>query len=227
MTAGIVQTRDGVVRGTVADGVVSWRGIPYAAAPVGDLRFHAPRPMQPWPDVRDATAFGLICPQLPDQMDALFGVEAPPSGEDCLTLNVWSPTADDALRPVMVWIHGCAFENGSSAALWYDGTRFARDGDVVVVSLNYRLGPLGFLCLDELGGAEYAGSGNVGLLDQIAALRWVRDNITAFGGDPGNVTVFGESAGAMSIATLLGTPSARGLFHKAILQSGATKHIHT
>lgn len=227
MAAGIVQTRDGAVRGTLTDGVMVWRGIPYAAAPLGELRFRPPRPAVRWEGVREATVFGLICPQLPDPMDALFGVEAPPSGEDCLTLNVWSPGADDARRPVMVWIHGGAFENGSSAALWYDGTRFARDGDVVVVSLNYRLGPLGFLCLDALGGAEYAGSGNVGLLDQIAALRWVRENITAFGGDPGNVTVFGESAGAMSIGALLGTPGARGLFHKAILQSGATKHVHT
>ncbi|HEV2406027.1 MAG TPA: carboxylesterase family protein, partial [Ktedonobacterales bacterium] len=156
MGAEIVETRDGAVRGTDEGGVVSWRGIPYAAAPVGELRFHAPQPAVPWEGVRDATAFGLICPQLPDPMDALFGMEPPPSGEDCLTLNIWSPGADDARRPVMVWIHGGAFENGSSAALWYDGTRFARDGDVVVVSLNYRLGPLGFLCLDELGGAEYA-----------------------------------------------------------------------
>src|ERR671916_3207496 len=146
-------------------------------------------------------------------------------GEDCLALNVWTPACDGARRPVLVWIHGGAFVNGSGSTPWYDGTSFAARGDVVCVTINYRLGALGFLHLDDLGGEAYASSGNVGLLDQVAALRWVRDNIEAFGGDPANVTVFGESAGAMSIGALLGMPAARGLFRRAIPQSGAANHV--
>ena len=227
MDSPVVTIQDGALRGAREGGVCVWRGIPYGVAPTGRGRFHPCQPAQPWQGVREATRFGLICPQPPDPMDALFGLEPPPSGEDCLSLNVWTPAAaDGARRPVMVWIHGGGFENGSSAYLWYDGTSFARDGDVVVVSLNYRLGPLGFLCLDELDD-DLGGSGNAGLFDQITALRWVRANIAAFGGDPENVTIFGESAGAMSIAALLGMPAARRLFHKAILQSGAARHIHT
>jgi para-nitrobenzyl esterase len=139
---------------------------------------------------------------------------------DCLRLNVWTPSSGPGDRPVMVWIHGGAFTMGSSSTPWYDGAGFAVDHDVVMVSLNYRLGVLGFTHLDEFGG-----SGGLGILDQVAALRWVRDNIAAFGGDAGNVTIFGESAGAMSVGTLLAVPSAAGLFHKAILQSGAASQI--
>src|SRR5207244_5548439 len=147
------------------------------------------------------------------------------SEEGCLTLNVWTPAVDDARRPVMVWIHGGAFVNGSGATPWYDGTRFAEHGDVVVVTINYRLGALGFLHLADVGGEQYASSGNVGLLDQVAALTWVRDNIATFGGDPDNVTIFGESAGGMSVGRLLRLPWARGLFHRAIPQSGASSGV--
>jgi para-nitrobenzyl esterase len=159
-------------------------------------------------------------------MEAMFGGPQPTQSEaDCLTLNVFTPAPDGGLRPVMVWIHGGAFVTGSGSTPWYDGTSFARRGDVVVVTINYRLGALGFLHLDELSDRfAGTGSGNVGILDQVAALEWVRDNIEAFGGDPNNVTAFGESAGAMSVGTLLGLPAAKGLFVKAIPQSGAAHH---
>lgn len=168
----------------------------------------------------DARHFGAVCPQNPSLMDALFGGESEKWDEDCLHLNVWSPQPSQAARlPVMVWIHGGGFEMGSGSSPLYHGESFARDG-VVFVSINYRLGSLGFL---ELGGLDsgFAGSGNAGLLDQVEALRWVRDNIECFGGDPGNVTIFGESAGAMSVSLLLTMPAASGLFSKAIAQSGA------
>lgn len=221
--ASVVYTRHGAVRGMESGGVVVWRGVPFAQPPLGTLRFRPPQPPQPWSGVRDATAFGPACPQPAFLFEQMLGAEAPPTDEDCLTLNVWSPAADAAHRPVLVWIHGGAFVNGSGSTAWYDGESFARD-DTVVVTLNYRLGPLGFLALDRLSGVNAAGSGNCGLLDQVAALGWVRENIAAFGGDPANVTVFGESAGAMSIGALLGTPAARGLFQKAVLQSGAAAH---
>jgi para-nitrobenzyl esterase len=147
--------------------------------------------------------------------------------EDCLHLNVWTPGLDSARRPVMVWIHGGAFVTGSGSTPWYDGTRFATRGDVVVVTINYRLGALGFLHLADLAGSTFVGGGNAGILDQAAALAWVRDNIAAFGGDPDNVTIFGESAGAMSVGTLLALPAARGLFQRAILQSGAASNAMT
>src|SRR4051812_48750437 len=155
----------------------------------------------------------------------LGGGTVPAQSEDCLYLNVWTPAADDRRRPVMVWIHGGAFTSGSGATEWYDGTSFATRGDVVVVTINYRLGALGFLHLGELLGPEYESSGNCGLLDQVAALGWVRDNIAAFGGNPDDVTIFGESAGSMSVASLLGTPSARGLFRRAILESGSAGRL--
>jgi len=223
----VVTSTHGDLRGEWRDGVARFAGIPFAAAPVGPLRFRPPEPRDPWDGVRDATAFGPVSPQNPSMMDALFGGEAEAWDEDCLHLNVWTTApgspdggADggDAL-PVMVWIHGGGFEMGSGSSPLYDGTRFAHDG-VVFVSINYRLGSLGFLDLTSVDPAE-SGSGNVGLLDQVAALEWVRDNIAAFGGDPDNVTIFGESAGAMSVSLLLTVARARGLFHKAISQSGA------
>ncbi|MBY8882060.1 carboxylesterase/lipase family protein [Actinacidiphila acidipaludis] len=207
-------TRHGRIRGTeTAKGLAVFRGIPYAAPPFGPLRFRAPRPAPAWDGVRDATAFGPTAPKggYAPPFDVLLPDPVVP-GEDCLNLNVWTPSLDGR-APVMVWLHGGAFLNGSSAVPTYDGAAFARDG-VVLVSANYRLGTDGYLALD--GAPD-----NRGVLDQIAALRWVRDNIAAFGGDPGRVTVFGESAGAMSIAYLLAEPAARGLFHRAILQSGA------
>jgi para-nitrobenzyl esterase len=217
----IVDTTTGKVRGLEKRGVQQYRGIPYAQAE----RFGAPRPVEPWAGVRDATEFGLIAPQNPSPTEAMLGAQDRPSGEDCLVLNVFSPAADDRRRPVMVWIHGGAFVAGSGNVVWYDGTNLARGGDLVVVTVNYRLGALGFLHLGHLDPA-FAGSGANGIRDQVAALAWVRDNIAAFGGDPGRVTIFGESAGGMSVGTLLGTPAAAGLFHGAIAQSGAAHHNH-
>ncbi len=215
-----VSTAHGDVRGKWLDGVARFAGIPFAAPPVGDLRFRPPVAPTAWDEVRDATAFGHICPQNPSMMDLLFGGESESWSEDCLYLNVWSSgLGKDGLRPVMVWIHGGGFEMGSGSSPLYRGDSFARDG-VVFVSINYRLGSLGFL---ELGGLDQTerGSANVGLRDQIAALEWVRDNIAAFGGDSSKVTVFGESAGAMSVSLLLASPLADGLFQQAITQSGA------
>ncbi|MGV9270629.1 carboxylesterase/lipase family protein [Kitasatospora sp. NPDC003701] len=217
----VVRTTQGALRGArAADGVAAFRNIPYAAPPTGPLRFLPPQPPSPWSGERDATRPGPTAPQAPyaPPLDTLLPETAVP-GEDYLNLNVWAPDpAPAALRPVMVWLHGGAFTNGSGSLPMYDGTAFARDG-VVLVTLNYRLGAEGFL---HLPGTVP----NRGLLDQIAALGWVRDNIAAFGGDPGNVTVFGQSAGAMSIAALPAVERGRGLFHRAILQSGAAHHTH-
>ncbi|MCC6340430.1 MAG: carboxylesterase/lipase family protein [Acidimicrobiia bacterium] len=219
-------TVHGAILGTVEDGIHVFRGVPYARPPVDSLRFRPPQPPEPWTGTRDALDFGPVAAQLPSPLEALFGAAPPAHSEDCLTLNVWTPGLDDARRPVMVWIHGGAFVNGSGSTPWYDGHRFARQGDVVLVTVNYRLGAFGFLHVDG-GGEEWAGSGNLGILDQVRALEWVRDNIGAFGGDPGRVTIFGESAGAMSVGTLLATPAADGLYHRAILQSGAASTVLT
>jgi para-nitrobenzyl esterase len=217
----VVETTHGKVRGTVRGDVASWRGIPYAAPPVGPLRFRPPQPPAPWTGERDATRFGTVAAQSRDPRIALLSgvTEKVSSGEDCLLLNVFAPAAPGAAHPVMVWIHGGAFIMGSGSTPLYHGEPFAERG-IVVVTLNYRLGLPGFLYLGDL--APGHDEGNIGLLDQIAALRWVRDNIAAFGGDPAMITVMGESAGAISIATLLAMPAARGLFHRAILQSGAS-----
>jgi para-nitrobenzyl esterase len=218
----VVETRWGRVEGVERAGVLQFLGVPYAAAPVGVRRWAAPEPPDPWTGVRPATAFGPVAPQAPSPVSSLFGIAelgmpgGPEISEDCLHLNVYTPSADGGRRPVMVWIHGGAFTGGSNRSAWYAGSSFARQG-VVVVVINYRVGALGFL---RLGDREPV-SANRGLLDQVAALEWVRDNIDAFGGDPARVTVFGESAGAMSIGTLLGVPAAAGLFQGAILQSGA------
>lgn len=223
----IVETRYGQVRGERKDDVVSWKGIPYAAPPVGALRFRPPQPPEPWQGERDTTRFGPVAAQSRDPRIAMLsGVgEKVVSDEDCLYLNVFAPAevSGDAARaarlPVLVWIHGGSFVMGSGSTPLYHGAPFARQG-LVVVTLNYRLGVAGFLYLgDVLPDRE---EGNYALLDQIAALRWVRDNIAAFGGDPDAVTVMGESAGAIAIGTLLAMPAARGLFHRAILQSGAS-----
>jgi len=214
----VVQTRSGAARGYVAEGVHVFKGIPYAAAPFGANRLRPPQPVAPWSSVRDALAFGPTPPKppIPPQVSALLPERAIP-GEDCLNLNIWSPNLGSTRCLVMVWIPGGMFEYGTAATAWYDGSHFARDG-VVCVTINYRIGAEGFLYLGE-------GNANRGLLDQIAALQWVRENIATFGGDPDNVTIFGESAGAMSVSTLLAMPRAEGLFHRAIAQSGAAHHV--
>lgn len=225
MTDATVDTRSGKVSGRFHDGVHVFRGIPFAAPPTGALRYRAPEPPAPWTDVRECVHAGPVAPQPPSPLESMLGSPSPRWDEDCLTLNVWTPGLDDARRPVMVWIHGGAFVNGSGSTPWYDGTRFAQHGDLVVVTINYRLGALGFLHLAPFDRERFADAANGGLLDQVAALRWVRDNIENFGGDPGSVTVFGESAGAMSVGTLLGTPAAQGLFARAIVQSGSASLV--
>lgn len=220
----IADTTGGKIAGRVQGDVVLFAGVPFAAPPVGDGRFRPPRPHEGWSGVRDASRFGKVAVQVGDVLGAIGNAPAPDWSEDCLFLNIQTPGLDDRRRPVMVWIHGGAFVNGTGAVPWYDGSAFVRHGNVVIVTINYRLGVLGWLHLGHLDPA-FASSGNVGLLDQVAALRWVRDNIAGFGGDPDNVTVFGESAGAMSIGALLGTSAARGLFAKAIAQSGAAHNV--
>jgi carboxylesterase type B len=211
----IVKTQYGEVRGNVADGVNTFKGIPYAAPPFGANRLRPPQPVEPWGGIREALAYGQKSPQVPypPQIEG-FVPELTTSGEDCLSLNIWSPARGSAGQPVMVWIPGGMFEfHATGASPWYDGSRFARDG-IVCVTINYRVGADGFLYLGD-------GTTNLGLLDQVAALEWVQENIAAFGGDPGNVTIFGESAGGMSVGTLLSMPRAEGLFRRAIAQSGA------
>ncbi|MFF2325490.1 MULTISPECIES: carboxylesterase/lipase family protein [unclassified Streptomyces] len=209
-----VSTVHGVVRGTLEQGVAVFRGIPYAAAPVGEHRFRAPQPPESWEGVRDAVSFGPTAPKRPysPPLDRLLPDPDVP-GDDCLNLNVWTPFPARTGLPVLVWIHGGSLLHGSSAVPLYDGAAFARDG-VVLVSVNYRLGIEGF-------GVFPDAPANRGLLDQLAALAWVRDNIAAFGGDPDRVTLCGESAGAISIGALLTAPRAKGLFRRAVLQSGA------
>ncbi len=226
MTGATVEISTGALRGLRADdGAVVFRGIPYARPPVGELRFRPPEPPAPWADVHDAAAFGAACPQSVDFVSTLLGLEPQAQSEDCLTLNVWAPALDGRQRPVLLWIHGGAFSVGSAARELTDGAALARRGDAVVVSCNYRLGVLGFLSLAEHDGGRIGAVPNLGLLDQAAALDWVRREIAAFGGDPARVTVFGESAGAISIAALLAMPAAHGLFQGAILQSGSANFV--
>ena len=222
----IVETRYGRIEGVEAEGVRSWRGVPFARPPVGPWRWRAPRPPEPWAGVRDAQRFGPVAPQNSSPTLALPGLGMGEASEDCLTLNVTAPATHGQGRPVMVWLHGGGFTFGASSQPIYDASALARSGEVVVVTANYRLGVLGWLGLPSL--AEEDGSaGNLGLRDQIAALEWVREHAERFGGDPGNVTLFGESAGAMSVGALLGAPRARGLFRRAILQSGAAHNVTT
>ncbi|MEW6643488.1 MAG: carboxylesterase family protein [Pseudomonadota bacterium] len=215
-----VETPAGLLAGTTSDGVIACLGVPYALPPLGERRWAAPEPMPRWSGVREARTFGAICPQPPLAPAHVISPErATAVSEDCLTLNVWAPAAAKA-APVMIWIHGGGFFSGSGSESWYDGHRLAQRG-VMVVTFNYRLGPLGFLAHPELASeAPLLTTNNYGLLDQLCALRWVRDNIAAFGGDAGNITLFGESAGAAAVRCLMEMREARGLFHRAILQSG-------
>ncbi|MEG3152277.1 carboxylesterase family protein [Sphingomonas sp. ZT3P38] len=216
-----VRIGQGMLQGVADPGarVVAFKGIPYARPPVGDLRWRPPVPATGWKGTRDARAFGAACLQPPQSPTGLYSGGMTPMSEDCLTLNVWAPTGARKL-PVMVWIHGGALAGGSSSEPLYDGAKLARQG-IVLVSINYRLGLLGYLAHPGLSAeSPQRLSGNYGLLDQIEALRWVRDNIAAFGGDPGRVTIAGESAGGLSAIALLASPVARGLFARAIVQSG-------
>ena len=228
----IVETTCGKVEGVRADGVDAFKGIPFAAPPVGEMRWRAPVAPAPWPGVRAADSWGKQAWQREvtnaGMLAFVFNARnAAYRDEDCLQLNVWTPDRNAGKRPVLVWIHGGGFGGGTGGTPVYDGKHLARDGDAVVVTINYRVGPLGFLNLKELTGGRIPATGNEGLLDQICALEWVRDNIAAFGGDPANVTIVGESAGAMSICALLAMAPAKGLFHRAVPMSGAASTAHS
>jgi para-nitrobenzyl esterase len=210
----------GQLEGIHKGGVFAFKGVPFAAPPVGERRWQPPQPVEPWQGMLQARQFGTIAPQNPMIGEPGPVGEPEPQSEDCLYLNVWSPGLDSKRRPVMVWIHGGAFSIGSGSSPMYEGSVLARRKDVVVVTVNYRLNLLGFLNLKEATGGKVPATGNEGLLDQIAALAWVQEHIAAFGGDPSNVTIMGESAGSMSIACLLTMQASKGLYHKAILESG-------
>jgi para-nitrobenzyl esterase len=214
----IVQTQDGAVRGARDGDVIAFKGVPFAAPPVGDLRWRAPQPVKAWSGVRPAEAFGPDCAAAPEP--GTYSASRSTQSEDCLYLNIWKPSGAKGPLPVLVWIYGGGFTNGASSPAMYDGANLARQG-VVLVSINYRVGQLGFFAHPALA-KEQAGlpRGNYGFLDQIAAMTWIRENIAAFGGDPKNVTVFGESAGGFSVHMLLISPLAKGLIDKAIVESG-------
>lgn len=223
----IVQTSNGPVQGYDEDRLKVFKGLRYGAPPTGALRFKPPQRPQAWSAPADASRYGAPAIQsglAPGERNSSAGdppaPDEPASSEDCLFLNVWTPGLDAAKRPTMVWLHGGGFANGSGGAAMYDGGALARKGDVVTVTVNHRLNVFGYLHLAELFGPDYAQSGVAGMLDIVLALEWVRDNIAAFGGDPGNVTIFGESGGGWKVSLLQAMPSAKGLFHKAIIQSG-------
>ena len=222
----VVETTFGPVLGTDDGEIKAWKGIRYAAPPIGDLRFRVPEPPQRWTEVADATFFGPACPQ-PTLPNIPLDLGAP-QDEDCLRLNIWASadTEPGDAKPVMVWLHGGAYVLGASSQPLYDGRRLASGGDVVVVTVNYRLGALGFLDLSSFSSAGRRFDSNIGLHDVLAALRWVRDNIGAFGGDPHRVTLFGESAGAGIVTTLLAAPAAEGLFSGAIAQSSPATSVY-
>jgi para-nitrobenzyl esterase len=215
----IVSTKSGKLEGNIENGLFVFKGIPYAEPPVGDLRWMPPQPVKKWDGVREAKNFGAIAPQTVVPLGP-FVQGTQPQSEDCLFLNIWTSGLDNARRPVMVWIHGGAFTIGSGSDPMYTSGVLPKRGNIVFVSINYRLGILGFLRLKDVTGGKISATGNEGLMDQVAALKWVKENIAAFGGDPNNVTVFGESAGGMSIGCLMSMPSTKGLFHKGILESG-------
>jgi para-nitrobenzyl esterase len=232
----IVSIASGRIRGVVTDGVNVFKGIPYGASTAGTNRFMPPQPPQPWTGVRDAFEYGPSTPQSDPNVKRPPSATAPfigelsdrPESEDCLVLNVWTRgLQDNGKRPVMFWIHGGGFQSGSGSSPGYDGTNLCRRGDVVVVTVNHRLNVLGFTFWGDLGGGDFADTGNVGMLDLVQALRWVRENIERFGGDPGRVMIFGESGGGRKVGTLLAMPEARGLFHAAAIQSGPSIKVVT
>ena len=215
----------GQIAGVTVEGVRVFKGIPFAAPPVGDLRWRPPQPVVAWMGVKRADTFGPQCPQTPYADGSPYAMEPAPMSEDCLYLNVWTTAGANDKRPVMVWIHGGAWTRGSGSLPGYNGWALAKRG-VVVVTTNYRLGPLGFLAHPELTAeSPQHSSGNYAILDHIAALKWVRKNIASFGGDPSNVTIFGESAGSWSVNATHATPLAHGLFHKA-LSLAAPEKVH-
>jgi para-nitrobenzyl esterase len=217
---GTIKIEGGMISGALADGVRSFKGVPFAAPPVGDLRWRPPQPVAAWQGVRECNEYGPDCPQAPYPSLSLFYSPPRKQSEDCLYLNVWTAANDGEKRPVMVWIYGGGLTRGSGAVPTYDGTALAKKG-VVLITINYRIGPFGYLAHPELTAeSSHRASGNYGVLDQIAALQWVRKNIAAFGGDPNRVTIFGESAGSWSVNVLAATPLAKDLFHRAIGESG-------
>ena len=230
LTKPVVETAVGKVRGSSSEGVYAFKGIPYGASTEGKNRFMPPVKPEPWTGERDALQYGHSAPQtIPSApsifapMDFLASGENPKGiaeAEDCLVLNVWTPNNDNGKRPVMVWLHGGAFTSGSGSAPLYDGTNLAHNNNVVVVTVNHRLGALGFTYLRHALGDRFAASGNVGMLDIVAALEWVRDNIASFGGDPNRVLIFGESGGGQKVSAMLAMPAAKGLFHRAVIESG-------
>lgn len=233
----VVETTTGKVEGLEKDGLSIFLGIPFAAASIGGRRWLPPEPVKPWAGVKETKSFVATAPQIimplnegspfqiSPKVDMSLGMQ-PPINEDCLHLNIWTPATDGAHRPVMVWIHGGAFTMGTGASPLSNGGVLAGRGDVVVVTINYRVNVFGFLRLKDGTNGRIPSTGNEGMLDQVAALKWVRDNIEAFGGDPGNVTIFGLSAGGASVSALLGMKTAKGLFHKAISQSGSAHFLN-
>ena len=230
----IVETGSGKVAGYIRKGIFTFKGIPYAATTESAARFQPPVKRAPWTGVRSSRHYGYVAPQAAragwanDEESFLFTWDDGIQNEDCLHLNIWTPKINaGGKRPVMVWLHGGGYAAGSGQELLsYDGENLARRGDVVVVSLNHRLNVLGYLDLSKYGD-KYAASANVGMLDIVAALEWVRDNIAAFGGDPGSVTIFGQSGGGGKVSVLMGMPAAKGLFHRAIVESGSTLKVRT
>lgn len=230
----IVSTTLGKLRGAFAEGVYSFKGVHYGSSTSGALRFQPPQPPRAWNGIHDALQIGPPAPQDKSRLPSpVSGMPIPDligpgqMSENCLVLNLWTPSLRGSKRPVMVWLHGGAYSVGSSGASMYDGANLAAGEDVVVVGVNHRLNIFGFLYLDKIAGEKYADSGNAGMLDIVLALRWIRDNIAQFGGDPGNVTVFGQSGGGGKVSVLMAMPYATGLFHKAIVQSGSEIRVNT
>ena len=223
----VVTTKNGKLEGFIENDLYVFKGIPYGNQPVGDLRWMPPQPLKPWSGVRPAKKYGAISPQspMPIQAPGMPDFSKELQDEGCLFLNIWTPGLDDARRPVVFWIHGGAFIIGAGTEPFLEGGKLVKRGDIVLVSINYRMGAFGFMNLKEITGGKIPATGNEGLLDQIAALEWVRDNIAAFGGNPDNITAAGFSAGGMSIGDLLSMPLARGKFRKTINRSGSTNTV--